>query len=261
MFTHQVQEIKSIEDICSKGRLIGRGAYGKAYQIGKVVYKIYHFDEEDTLCNPAERSARYWNKTYQQIYQGKYKDQATARHEILPSKDGKDYSVLITPFIQGEIPGSGDVKFKEIFKFNEEFNKPPVHLCMWDDNSLGNIRKTLSGDWLPIDFDLVVPSPDKTSESINFYNTPQSPMSKFLIRKHFSWQKKAVFLDEEQVTSPKPLPQVAELKESQDTFSPPTNSCTKSSKLCKFGIFAATIIVTAYVCQQEIVGSSIKKFF
>lgn len=222
MFNHRAQKIKSIEDVQSEGSWIGAGSYGKAYKVSNLVYKIYYPDK-DGWDNHAERSARYWNRAYQQIYNGKYKDQAIARHEkLLSKKYGVDHSVLITPFIKGKTIGS----HKDLLRFNEEFKKPQVHLCMWDEAGTGNIRKNLSGDCLPIDFDLVTSLPDEVSGDTNIYNTPQSPMSKSLIQ---GWSdKKVVFRGNE-------------------------SCCSRGSKLYRLGLFALsiTMIATAYVCQQE----------
>src|SRR3990167_2410559 len=67
----------SIEEIKRNGQLLGSGSYGEAYKIGFYVYKLYEIKYEIEY-SLAERSARYWNETYEKIYSGKYKAFAVA---------------------------------------------------------------------------------------------------------------------------------------------------------------------------------------
>ncbi|HSW69482.1 MAG TPA: hypothetical protein VLI69_04925 [Gammaproteobacteria bacterium] len=180
-------EFKHIEDIKQQGKLLGNGKYGYAYLIGDRVYKIYSrpiFAFQPYYC--AEVSARYWNKTYEQIHQGKYKDYATAHYINLTSKENhKNYEVLVTPFIEGKqmplrclwIPPIGSlIKFKKALH--------ALSLQMEDDLVPGNIRVSSRGDFLPIDFDNVYSLPAKKGLFFKEYNCP-SPRTRHHKKNNF----------------------------------------------------------------------------
>ena len=164
----------SIKKIKQDGQFLGSGAYGEAYKIGSYVYKLYEIRYKFDY-SLAERSARYWNETYEKIYSGKYKSFAVATSAVID-----DIPVLITPYIEGEAltDGLNMLKGWHYVRMSKEFSK--ISLKMYDSTAPGNIR--IYGkykDPLPIDFDRVCAVPEPRYGGISsFFPTPTTPMTR-----------------------------------------------------------------------------------
>lgn len=160
---------RTLKDVQSNGKFLGKGSYGTAYKIGESVYKIYH--DQNAF---AYRSARYWNKIYNKIYDGKYKALATAT-----ATDFDSHQILITPFIAGASAkanmGSCCFPFFSCCYSNDQ-HKVLAELSehsfgMLDTYVPSNVKKTLQGDLVPVDFDLIFQLDRETN------NEPLSPSS------------------------------------------------------------------------------------
>jgi len=206
---HHVLEMNTIECITSKGQWLGSGSFASAYKINNKVYKIYRrkdfdpsigkcFDllfcdacQEEKIPNMAQRNAKYWNLVYEHIYDGKYKNLATARVIKLPSIKRGRFDVVVTPFIDGGpinyFPCSSDRRV-----FAQALKK--ISMGMTDIRGPGNLKKIKTGDILPVDFDTFHPLPIRHDVfSYAYYgNSPPSPGTRHWSREEHTF---VLFLD------------------------------------------------------------------
>lgn len=165
----------SIDEI-KKGEWLGSGGFGAAYKIGNTVYKIPY------LTGVVDRAAKYWNLTYERIYDGKYKDFATARVIKVNNID-----VLVTPYIRGDN--------YSLWYWNKlRHALADISLMMIDKNISGNVK--IYGedkDPLPVDFDGVCPVPKSYCRfmccTIFSFAASSSPTTKNLWRREYPLQQ------------------------------------------------------------------------
>jgi hypothetical protein len=163
----------SINSLIMNGKFLGEGSFGKAFLIGKKVYKIFKNQYYDSVqvdekkgeerVRLAKRSVKYWNKIYREIYDGKYAHLAIAEYRTIEGCD-----VLITPYIEGEEAALWKLPTTANYtRFREAMIK--MSLGMYDWDTRGNL-KIVGDDLLPVDMDAVYRCPSKKNRpKVSFF--------------------------------------------------------------------------------------------